>query len=92
MYYLYYVRFNGPCDISSNLSSLSVERNSRSVVTGFFFLLVLQWLYFFNAFLYYRETNAPFDPLLRATELKLFSKCCAVGVLSVLLVPLYLLS
>ena len=37
MYYVYYVRFNGPCDISSNLSSLSVERNSRSVVTGFFF-------------------------------------------------------
>lgn len=92
MYYVYYVRFNGRCDISSNLSSLSVERNSRSVVTGFFFLLLLQWLYFFHAFLYYRETNAPFDPLLRATELKVFSKCCAVGVLAVLLVPLYLLS
>lgn len=27
----------GPCDISSNLSSLSVERSSRSVVPGFLF-------------------------------------------------------
>lgn len=93
MYYVYCVRFNGPCDISSNLSSLSVERSSRSVVPGFLFLLLLlQWPYFFHAFLYYRETNAPFDPLLRATELKVFSKCYAAGVLAVLLVPLYLLS
>ena len=92
MYYVYYVRFNGPCDISSSLSSLSVESSSRSIVPGFLFLLLLQWPYFFHGFLYYRETNAPFDPLLRAIELKVFSKCCAVGVLAALLVCLYLFS
>lgn len=93
MYYVYYVRFNGPCDISSNLSSLSVERSSRSVVPGFLFFFPSSVALFLpRVRLYHRETNAPFDPLLRATELKVFSKCCAVGVLAVLLVSLYLLS
>ena len=92
MYYVYYVRFNGPCDISSNLSSLFWNVVQDQLYQVFFFFPSSVALFLPRVRLYYRETNAPFDPLLRATELKVFSKCCAVGVLAVLLVSLYLLS